>query len=233
VKIEDHILVPVALDGDLDASDTTDLNRTLLNIGSHRHLCHEFAERRSQCRDIRAGLEPALAKDGVQLALLLFAHQHTVALTQVSCPHRMMVIPRHGFRALRNLAQFEQLETERFDLRKDAEHGGPIFKQAGEHGLADLQLSHHRGEGGQDGSSEPTPDPDRVQARRYGHAMIVQPDLVSRRRRNPVIVRDGPRATSAMFSGARLRGAAGRVRVAQPRSDRAPRAWSRYCGCAC
>jgi hypothetical protein len=50
------------------------------------------------------------------------------------------------------LSEFDQFEAERFDLRKDAEHRGPIFKQAGEHGLAALQLRHHRGEGGQGGS---------------------------------------------------------------------------------
>ncbi len=46
-----------------------------------------------------------------------------------------------GFRRCRShgdLPQFEQLQAERFDLRKDAEQGGPIFKQAGEHGLAPL-----------------------------------------------------------------------------------------------
>ena len=71
------------------------------------------------------------------------------------------------------LAQLKKLEAERFDLRKDAEHGGPIFKKAGEHGLAALQLTRHRGEGGQSGRSEPTLYPDRVQARRCDHAIIV------------------------------------------------------------
>jgi hypothetical protein len=92
VKIKDHILGLVALDGDLDARDASELNWFLLDIGSHRHLGHEFAERRPQCRDVRVGVEAALAKDGVQRALLFFAHHHTMAVTQVSCPHRMMVI---------------------------------------------------------------------------------------------------------------------------------------------
>ena len=51
------------------------------------------------------------------------------------------------WRSRGDLPQFEQLEAERFDLRKDAEQGGPIFKQAGEHGLAALQLRDHRGKG--------------------------------------------------------------------------------------
>jgi hypothetical protein len=110
----------------------------------------------------------------------------------------MMVIPPTRFRALRDLAKFEKIEAERFDLSEDAEHRGPIFKQAGEHGLATLQLRHHRGEGGQGGSSEPTPDPDRVQARLCGHGMMVQPDLVSRQRRNLVIAHADTRAISAM-----------------------------------
>jgi hypothetical protein len=92
------------------------------------------------------------------------------------------------FRSRADLSEFDQLEVERFDLRKDAEHRGPVLEQAGEYGLAALQLRHHRGKGRQGRSSEPAPYPDRVQARRCGHAIIVQPDLVSRRRRNPVIV---------------------------------------------
>jgi hypothetical protein len=32
------------------------------------------------------------------------------------------------------LSEFDQFEAERFDLRKNAEHRGPIFEQAGEHG---------------------------------------------------------------------------------------------------
>ena len=46
-----------------------------------------------------------------------------------------------------DLPHFEQLEAERFDLREYAEQGGPIFKQAGEHGLAALCLRDHRGKG--------------------------------------------------------------------------------------
>ena len=44
-----------------------------------------------------------------------------------------------------DLPQLEQLEAEGFDLRKDAEQGGAILKQAGEHGLAAPLLSDHRG----------------------------------------------------------------------------------------
>jgi hypothetical protein len=106
----------------------------------------------------------------------------------------MLVIPRHRLlfgwrRSGPDLAQFDELEAERFDLRKDAEHRGPILKQAGKHGLAARQLRHHGGEGGQSSSSEPTPYPDRVPAGRCNHAAIVQPELVRRRRRNLVIVR--------------------------------------------
>jgi hypothetical protein len=86
------------------------------------------------------------------------------------------------------LAQFEQIEAERLDLLKDAEQRGPVREQAGEHGVAVFQLRHHRGKGGQGGSSEPTPYPDRVQARKCGHASILNPDLVSRRRRDLVIL---------------------------------------------
>ena len=89
---------------------------------------------------------------------------------------------------------------------------------------------HHRGEGGQSGSSEPALYPYPVQARRCSHAIIVQPDLVSRRRRNLVIAHAGARAISAMFARARLRGAVGRVRVERRKSDHAHRAWSRCCG---
>jgi hypothetical protein len=140
------------------------------------------------------------------------------------------------FRSLRSrpdLVQFEKLEAERFDLRDDAEHRGPILEQAGEHGLAALHLSRHRGEGGQSGSSEPTPYPDRVQARRCGHAVIVRPDLVSRRRRNLVIAHADARAISEMLARAGLREAAAGVRVERRQSDHAHRAWHRRCGCEC
>ena len=86
------------------------------------------------------------------------------------------------------LPEFEQFEPERFDLREDAEQGGPVLERAGEHGVAAVELGHHRGEGGEGGGSESTLYADRVQAGRCGHVMIVQPDLVSRRRRNLVIV---------------------------------------------
>jgi hypothetical protein len=92
------------------------------------------------------------------------------------------------------LSEFEQFEAERLDLRKDAEQRGPILEQAGEHGLAAFQLTHHRGKGGEGGSSEPALYPDRVQARRCGHAVMLQPDLVTRRRQNLVIVRMPVRA---------------------------------------
>jgi hypothetical protein len=87
-----------------------------------------------------------------------------------------------------SLSKFEQFEAERLDLRNDAEQRGPILQQAGEHGLAAVALTHHRRKGRQGSSSEPAPYPDRVQARLCGHAIILQPDLVSGRRRNLVIV---------------------------------------------
>ena len=88
----------------------------------------------------------------------------------------------------RHLSDFNQFEAERFDLGNDTEQRGPVFKQAGQHGLAALALTRHRGERGQGGDSETAFDPDRVQAGRCVHAAIMQPDLVSRRRRNLVIV---------------------------------------------
>jgi hypothetical protein len=45
------------------------------------------------------------------------------------------------------LPQFDQIEPERFDLREDAEQGGPIVEHAGEHRLAALELRDHRGKG--------------------------------------------------------------------------------------
>ncbi len=52
-----------------------------------------------------------------------------------------------------------------------------------------------------------------VQPHCRGMARLLQPDLVRRRRRNLVIVRDADGAPSAMSSGARLRGAAAAVRA--------------------
>jgi hypothetical protein len=145
----------------------------------------------------------------------------------------MVNFPRHRFRALRDLAKLEKIEAERFDLREDAEHRGTIFKPAGEHSFVALQLRHHRGEGGQSGSSEPIPDPDPVKARRCGHGMIVLPDLVSWLRRNLVIAQGDTGAISAMSARAGLRGAAARVRVERRQSDHPHRALHTRCGCEC
>ena len=130
-------------------------------------------------------------------------------------------------RAWPDLVEVEKLEAERFDLRDNAEQRRPIFKQARQHGLAAGQLTHHRGEGGQSGSSESTPDPDRVQARRCGHAVIVRPDPVSRRRRNLVISQAGARAISAMAARAGLGVAAAGVRVERRQCGHPLRAWLR------
>ena len=88
-----------------------------------------------------------------------------------------------------DLSELEQFEAERLDLGKDAEQRGPILEHAGEHGLIAFQLRDHQGKGGKGGSSESAPYPDRVQARRCGHPVMLQPDLVSRRHQNLVIVR--------------------------------------------
>jgi hypothetical protein len=88
------------------------------------------------------------------------------------------------------LSELEQLEAEPFNLGEDAEQRGPIFKPTGEHGLAADHLMRHRRKGRQGGGSEPTLDPDRVQARPCGHGLILPPNRVSLRRRNPVIRRN-------------------------------------------
>src|SRR4051794_19156765 len=75
--------------------------------------------------------------------------------------------------------ELDQFEAERFDLGHDAEQRGPIFERTGEHGLALLQLTRHRGKSGQRGRSEPTLYPDRVKARRCVHVIILQPGPVS------------------------------------------------------
>src|SRR3954452_18857333 len=86
--------------------------------------------------------------------------------------------PAMRFRSRGDLPEFDQFEAERFDLGKKAENRGPILQQTGEHGLAALQLGRHRGKGGQSSIAEPSLDPDRLQARRCGHVIILQPDLV-------------------------------------------------------
>jgi hypothetical protein len=92
-----------------------------------------------------------------------------------------------------DVPDFAQFEAEGLDLRKDAEHRGAVLERSGENGLAALALGNHRRKRGEGGSSEPALYPDRVQAQRCGHATIVHPDPVSRRRRNPVIVRSRSR----------------------------------------
>src|SRR4051794_27986938 len=125
----------------------------------------------------------------------------------------MAVIPS----AISELPELDQVEAERLDLRENAEQGGLILERAGEHGLAALQLGRHRGKGGQGGLSEPAPYPDRVQARRGGHGIIVDAELGTRRCPNLVIVR----------------AAAALVRVRRRKNGCARRAWRRCDACAC
>jgi hypothetical protein len=88
-----------------------------------------------------------------------------------------------------DLSKLEQFQTERLDLRNDAEHCGTIRERAGEHGFAFCQLRRHRRKGREGRSSELALYADRVHERRCGHYLILHPDLVSRQRQNLVIVR--------------------------------------------
>ena len=90
----------------------------------------------------------------------------------------------------RDLSEFDQFEPERLDLPNDAEYGGAVLERAGEHGVAAFQLRRHRWEGRQRGCPESASNPDHVQARQRGHAVIVRLDLVSRLGRDPVIRAD-------------------------------------------
>jgi hypothetical protein len=89
-------------------------------------------------------------------------------------------------RALRRLwswldpSEFEEFKAQPLDLCNDAEYSGPIREQTGEHGLAALELRHHRGKGRQTRSSEPALYSDRVQARRCVHTIMLPSELVSR-----------------------------------------------------
>jgi len=60
-----------------EAADAGNLCGLLLDIGGHRDLCRQRVERGSNRRDVGSGVEPALTQDGIQLILLLFAHQQS------------------------------------------------------------------------------------------------------------------------------------------------------------
>jgi hypothetical protein len=77
VKVEDRAVGLVAGDRDLDAGDAAKLDPLLLDIGGRRRLGRERVECGSHRHGIRGGVEPALTQDGIQLALLLFAHRHS------------------------------------------------------------------------------------------------------------------------------------------------------------
>src|SRR5918996_2267770 len=128
-----------------------------------------------------------------------------------------------------DVPDFEELQAEGLDLRQDAEHRGAVLEHAGEHGLAALALGSHRRKRREGRSSEPALDPDRVQAPWRGHASILRPDPVSRRRRDPVIVR----AIATALARPRPRGVSAPWPAERPKSDCAHRAWRRCCGCAC
>jgi hypothetical protein len=171
----------------------------------------------------------------------------TIASTQVSCPHRMLVIPARSAEggakrsSARNavvsrllfavgpsrthpyLSEFEQFEAHRLDLSHDPEDRRPIFDRTGEHSLAALGLTHHRRECGQSGRPEPALYQDLVDAWRRGHTDIVPPGPVSWHRRNPVIAR-----TTAPCSSSRVqerpveRSRSSRARLTAEERSRAP-----------
>src|SRR5450631_2993584 len=62
-------------------------------------------------------------------------------------PMRLIGLSPRNVVVFMDSSKFEQFETERLDLRNDAEQRGSILEQTGEHGLAALQLGHHRGKG--------------------------------------------------------------------------------------
>ena len=63
-------------DAHLDPGDTSDLNRILLDIGSHGHPCHQFAERGPEGLNIAPGVELAQPQVRIQLPPLFLAHEY-------------------------------------------------------------------------------------------------------------------------------------------------------------
>src|SRR3954463_1948762 len=57
------------------------------------------------------------------------------------------ILVRLPARACRDLADLEQVEAERLDLRQHAEERRAILDQTRQHRLAALQVGHHRGKG--------------------------------------------------------------------------------------
>jgi len=72
------------------------------------------------------------------------------------------------------LAEFEQFEPERLDLRYKAEHGGAILERPGQHRLGSFELVDHRREGGKCRRSEMALDPHYVEVRRRDHRAIIR-----------------------------------------------------------
>jgi hypothetical protein len=93
-----------------------------------------------------------------------------------------------GSPARADLAQLDQLQTERLDLRDDAEHCGPILEQAGEDRLPAVDVMDHRGKGRERRGAKLAIDPDAVQVRPSTHATIVRRGWVTRQHLNVVIV---------------------------------------------
>ena len=67
-------------------------------------------------------------------------------------------------------SKLDQLQAERLHLFDDAEHRGAILEQAGQDGLASVDVMDHRGEGREHGGAEAAIDPDAVQIVRSLHA---------------------------------------------------------------
>ena len=75
VEVQDHILSVRPADRDLDPVDAADRRGLLIDIATHRDICHQLVEHAPQRRDIGFEVEWAFAQDGVQHGLLLLAHR--------------------------------------------------------------------------------------------------------------------------------------------------------------
>jgi hypothetical protein len=73
-----------------------------------------------------------------------------------------------------DLAEFDQFQAERFNLREDAEHRPPVLEQSGEYRLSAVDVMNHRGKGGERGRPEAALDPDGVKVGLSAHAIIVR-----------------------------------------------------------
>jgi hypothetical protein len=101
-------------------------------------------------------------------------HPARSRLRHAAEPAGVEQLPRTRWARLPDLAELDQFQAKRFNLRDDAEHRGPILEPAGEYGLLAVDVMDHRRKGRERGRPEAPIDPDAIQVVLSVHGPMVR-----------------------------------------------------------